>query len=176
MSIDPVIAGTLRSLLALLFVAAACHKLTDWTAFRIVVHDYEVLPSAIASPVAAAIVGVELAVAVTFPWQATVPYAAAAAVLLLSIYSGAIAVNLLRGRRILDCGCAPSTYRQPLGAMLLVRNAVLVLAAAAAMLPVADRGLGWLDGLTGVAAATATVLLWSSAQVLLTAMPVRRAS
>ena len=43
-----------------------------------------------------------------------------------------MAINLLRGRTHIDCGCFDSTLKQPLRWILVLRNAVLVLLLVAA--------------------------------------------
>ena len=45
---------------------------------------------------------------------------------LLALYAGAMAVNLARGRRDLDCGCAGPGVRRPVGEGLLIRNGALI--------------------------------------------------
>jgi hypothetical protein len=172
-SIDPVIAVILRALLTLLFAAAVWHKLSDWTAFRIVLHDYEVLPGAAVTPAAVAVVTLESLLVAAFPWAAWSSTAAVAAIALLAVYSAAIGINLARGRRTLDCGCAPSTYRQPLTEALLVRNAVLAVAAGVLSLPTTNRGIGLIDGLTAAGATASIALLWTSTQILTATWPSR---
>ena len=79
--------------------------------------------------------------------------------LLLLVYSGAIVLNLARGRRDIDCGCAGPARRQGLHEMLVVRNAAYVALAFAATLPSAVRALGWLDFFTVAAGALALTTL-----------------
>jgi len=166
-TVDPVIATTLRVLLALLFASAAWHKLSDLTAFRIVLHDYDVLPPALVTPATAAVLATEIAVAVAFPWPESAPMAAWIAMMLLAAYGVAIAVNLVRGRRTLECGCAPSAYRQPLSEWLLLRNAILVGACALTLLPDAARPWAGVDWLTLTGAISAGAMTWASAGRLL---------
>jgi len=167
MSIDPVIAATSRYLLALLFAGAAWHKLADLTAFRIVLHDYRVLPAAFVMPATALVVVTELSLAAALPWAASAPAAAWIAMALLAVYAIAIAINLARGRRTLECGCAPSAYRQPLSEWLLVRNVALIGVGALTLLPVAPRAWAGLDWLTVTGAVLTGATTWATAQRLL---------
>ena len=64
---------------------------------------------------------------------------AIASMTLLAIYTGAIASNLARGRREIDCGCFASSARVPLSPWLIARNLILI---AAAALLVRRCGLG----------------------------------
>lgn len=171
MTIDPVIAAALRVLLALLFAAAVAHKLADFTAFRIVLHDYHLLPLALVTPATLLVIATEIALAATLPWPATGSTAPLAAVALLAVYSLGIAINLLRGRRTLECGCAPSTYRQPLSEWLLLRNAVLIAAALALTLPPAPRAFAWLDIVTFAGMVAAGSAAWAALQRLLALEP-----
>jgi hypothetical protein len=170
-TIDPVIAAALRVLLALLFAAAAAHKLADFTAFRIVLHDYHVLPLALVTPATVLVIASEIAIAAALPWQTSGAVAAWSAVGLLVVYSLGIAINLLRGRRTLECGCAPSTYRQPLSEWLLFRNAVLIVAALVLTLPRVSRALAWLDAVTFVGMVAAGSAAWVALQRLLALEP-----
>jgi hypothetical protein len=170
-TIDPVIAAALRVLLALLFAAAVAHKFTDFTAFRIVLHDYDVLPPAFVTPATVLVIATEIVLAATLPWSASGSVAAWAAVVLLAVYSLGIAINLLRGRRTLECGCAPSTYRQPLSEWLLFRNAALIAAALALTLPSEPRALAWLDAITFVGMVVAGSAAWTALQRLLALEP-----
>ena len=58
-------------------------------------------------------------------------------------------INLMRGRRFIDCGCGGAT--QPLSIGLVVRNVVLAIAAMIALVPAPTRPLGWLDIVSMVA-------------------------
>jgi hypothetical protein len=166
-SVDPVIAVTLRCLLTLLFAAAAWHKLADLTAFRIVLYDYRVLPPAWVTPATALVIVVELALAAALPWAASAPVAAPIAMALLAAYAIAIGINLARGRRTLECGCAPSAYRQPLSEWLLLRNAVLMGVAWLTWLPVSPRAWAGVDWLTVTGAVVSGAMTWAAAQRLL---------
>ncbi|TFH29300.1 MAG: methylamine utilization protein MauE [Myxococcales bacterium] len=167
MTVDPVIVVICRWLLALLFASAAWHKISDWTAYRIVVHDYEILPRALVTPAAAGFVVAEMVAALTLPWRAATETGVALVVVLLVAYSLAITVNLARGRRELECGCTPSVYRQPLSAKLLVRNAILLVVACVALLPTTERAISWVDASTVFAAVASGTLLWNASQLLM---------
>jgi len=89
-----------------------------------------------------------------------VPGARAAGLLsaatLLVVYGAAVAINLARGRRHIDCGCAGPAGRRPISGALVARNAALAALALAGLVPVHPRALLWVDGLT-VAGATAAL-------------------
>lgn len=143
--LDPVVLWILRASLALLFAVAAFHKFADRAAFVRAVRDYRLLPDALAAPLAAGVACVEAGVAAALLAPASAGLGAAVGTGLLCLYSTAIAWNLARGRRDIDCGCAGSGSRRPLSGQLLVRNGLLVLACGLAAGSHSGRALGWLD-------------------------------
>jgi hypothetical protein len=76
---------------------------------------------------------------------ATRSAAAVVAAVLLSVYALAMAVNMLRGRADIDCGCGGQP--QLLSPWLLLRNAVLVAGSSLLLAPMSERVLAWADGL-----------------------------
>jgi hypothetical protein len=163
-ALDPALSALLRACLALLFAVAAAHKLRSPRAFAARLAGYRLLPGAAALPVGLALAAAELAVAAALCLPALSRAGAIAAALLLWLYAGAIAVNLARGRREIDCGCGMA--ERPLGADLLLRNAVLSALALLAALPVAPRALGALDLWTVACASAAAALLFAAADGL----------
>jgi Methylamine utilisation protein MauE len=162
--IDPVVAWLARLALAGVFAAAALHKWRDLGAFTAAVAAHRLVPEASAGALARALAVTETAVAVGLLVPASAPRAAWIAAALLALYTGAIAINLARGRREIDCGC--SARPQPLSGGLLARNAALAAAALPAALPTGARALVWIDALTAIAALAALALLWLAAQTL----------
>jgi Methylamine utilisation protein MauE len=166
---DPVIDATVRTALALLFLAAAAHKMRDPARFRATVADYRLLPSPLVTLGAAMLVLSELAVAVALAVARSWGLAAAAA--LLALYAAAIAVNLARGRLHLDCGCTGPALRRPISGWLVLRNLALVAIALADLTPVSARPLLWIDRLTVVAATAAFAACWMATDRLLATAP-----
>lgn len=156
-ALDPTLLGVLRGSLALLFALAALHKLRDLRGFAALLAEYRLLPDGAALPAAAGLALAELATGTALCAPAWSRAGALAAALLLSLYAGAIAANLLRGRRAIDCGCGLAP--RPLGAGLVVRNALLACAALVTALPSTSRPLVWVDLLSiGFGMATAACL------------------
>jgi hypothetical protein len=144
----------------LLFGVAAYHKLREPAVFVATLRDYRIVPAAWVAVLAALVVVAEVALTASLLVPAVVPVAAAGCVGLLAVYSGAIALNLLRGRRHIDCGCLGPAHRQPLAPWLLARNAVVGVAALVLLLPGGDRALFWVDRLSVAAAVPTLSLLW----------------
>ncbi len=169
--LDPAVSLVLRGGLALLFAAAAAHKLRDPGAFREAVAAYELVPGALVSSFALVLPLVEAATALTLLVPGGGPLGGTAAALLLLLYGAAIGVNLVRGRRDLDCGCLGAAARRPIGGALLVRNAILAVAALACTRPVAARPLVWLDAATVALGVAALGLLYVAVERLLANAP-----
>jgi len=133
--IDPLIQAVLGAALAVLFAAAAAHKLRSGARFAAQLAEYRLLPAAIA------------------------------AAGLLAGYGLAIAINLARGRRYIDCGCGDT--RQLLSPWLLVRNGLLAGGAILVALPAEARVAGWAEVVVGCVAFVVLVLTYLAAEKLL---------
>jgi hypothetical protein len=172
---DPLPVLVLRMALAVLFASAAWHKLRARATFQGVLEAYRVLPPALVPVAAPALAGAELAVAAALLVPAGRVAGALGAVALLALYAVAIAVNLWRGRREIDCGCGVSDARQPISEWLLARNALLAAAALSTLRPFAPRALVWVDWLTLVGALVVAACVWTAAHGLAAATARTRA-
>lgn len=168
--IDPLLSDALALGLALLLGAAASHKARDPGAFRALLGEYRLLPRRAVGPTALGLAAAEACLALALVVPSARGAAGPGAAGLLLLYSAAIAINLARGRREIECGCGGPAGR-PLGPGLLVRNAMLVAAALLAALPVEARPPVWLDRLTLAFAVAALALAWSAAGLLAAAPP-----
>lgn len=163
--IDPVVTLVVRAGLVVLFASAAAHKLRDRAAFAGVLAAYRVVPAAAVPAAAVAVAAVEAAVAAALAVGSAL--GPAGAVALLGIYSGAIGINLARGRRTIDCGCGALGARQPISEWLLARNALLAAAALALVpTPVAARPLAWVDWVSVAGGVAVAALVWTAAHGL----------
>ncbi|MNT47762.1 Methylamine utilization protein MauE [compost metagenome] len=97
--------------------------------------------------------------------------AALAAAALLAGYAGAISINLWRGRRDIDCGCAGPEQAQPIRPVLLARNAVLVSLALVASFAPHSRDLGVFDSFVVIASAAVALLVYAAADGLMANSP-----
>ena len=123
--------------LAGILLLAAAHKVRHFVAFRGILAQYRLLPDRLVRIAAPLVIAAELVTgsALLAP-GALLPAAVAAAMAaaLLSLYTGAIAFNLARGRHAIDCGCGGQFT--PLSLWLVARNGLLLgLAGAAAAVP-----------------------------------------
>ncbi len=114
-------------ILAGIFLLAAVHKIRHRLAFRGILADYRLLPGPLLPLIAPLVIGAEFLAAILILAPANIippPLAALPAAVLLFLYTGAIAVNLVRGRTGIDCGCGGAAT--PLSAWLLLRNGLLL--------------------------------------------------
>jgi len=153
---DPIVADSIRALLASVFLIGALHKALRFPHFRASVTDYRLLPGALVPAAAAGLIAAEVAVGASLATQASAHRGAVAAIVLLIVTSAAVVVNLLRGRTQIDCGCG-GLSGQPISWALVVRNLALIVLAGLVTLPVAARPIVWVDYGT-LAAWTLTLL------------------
>jgi thiol-disulfide isomerase/thioredoxin len=137
-----------RLLLAGVFAVAGVAKLLDRDGTRSGVVAFGA-PRRLAGPLALALPLAELAVAFALLPVGSAVLGAVGALALLTVFSGAIAFNLARGRTP-DCHCFGRLHSEPAGAQTLVRNSAL--AGVALFAAVAGPGVGavgWIGDLRG---------------------------
>ncbi len=171
LAVDPALRITLRAALSLLFFWAAAHKLRDVTGFRAALAAYELLPQRCVEAAAGLLIVAEVAIGGGLLVPAVATGAALTAASLLGVYAAAIAINLLRGRRHIDCGCVGAAARRPLSSVLVARNGVLVVVALASALPATSRSFTVIDGVTIVAGVATLALLYAAIDGLIANAP-----
>jgi len=160
-AIDPVPAAIMTLSLAALWLAAGLHKLADLPAFDGSLAAYGIAPRAMQPLLGRLLPVLELALAAGLLIPRTRPVAGALGALLLMAYGAAIAFNLHRGRRDLDCGCMGFGARSQISSALIWRNALAAVASlAAALLPRTQRVWGWMDAWTIVGGVVVIALLY----------------
>jgi uncharacterized membrane protein YphA (DoxX/SURF4 family) len=164
--VDPVIALGLVLLLGWVLLDAGLGKLRAPALTAAHIDDYRLLPEAAGAWLARPLAVLEISLAVLL----LVPFSRVSALVLAAIllagYGLAITVNLLRGRRDIDCGCAGPGQSQRLSVALPVRNLLLVAAALVAALSpgLPSHWSGWLFALF---CGTVAALLYASVSGLL---------
>jgi hypothetical protein len=171
---DPVIDYTVRLALALLFLAALVHKLRGARAFQQTVAAYRIVPAVLVPGAAVAVVAVEVLVLVLLGDGDRNRMGLTTAGCLLLAYAAAIAVNLLRGRDRIDCGCVGSAGREGLSWWLVGRNLGLATIAFAGLAPVAERPLTIVDWVTAIAATMTLAGLYVAFDGLVANVPAYR--
>lgn len=119
--------GTMATLmLSYLFVVGGYQKLTEASHFQRVVRDYRIIPAGWSAWFARGLPVLELATGTALLVPMLQLTALGVAALLLVAYSAAMALNIIRGRRDLDCGCAGPGQEQAISGWLVGRNGVLL--------------------------------------------------
>lgn len=170
-TLDPTLPHMCAAVLASIFLAGGWQKLKDMAAFTMAVEQYRLLPARLTATAAWSLVTAELTGGVLLVPIATRETGVALVLLVLVLVTLAVSLNLLRGRRAIDCGCGGPEGRQHLSWALVLRNVVLGFLALAAATAPAPRELVWLDGVTVVAGALALYGLYAAANQLMSNHP-----
>ena len=112
----------------LVLLTAAAYKARDWTAFRGAVEDYDLLPASLVAPVAVALAAVEAAAGIALLVEPLRDVGVALGLVAFGTATFAIAINVVRGRTAIDCGCGGLEGRQRLSWGLVARNGTLMAA------------------------------------------------
>ena len=154
-----------RLVLAAVFTAAGLAKLRDRAGTRTALDGFGA-PAAAVPALSALLPAAELAAAACLLADGAVRAGAVGALLLLAVFSVAIAVSLARGRTP-DCHCFGQVHSAPIGAGTLVRNGLLGVLATLVLIGGAGTGVPtavtWIGDLStrerlGLAAAVAVTL------------------
>jgi hypothetical protein len=166
------IALAIRVLVALLFLTAAVGKFRHRLVFQGVVANYRLLPESLVPAFALLLPPVELAVAAALLFVPSFWPAVGAASLLI-LFAVAMAINIRRGRRHIDCGCFQSALKQTLSWILVARNAGLaVLLAVPVMVP--EGALSELGAAEALLTGTVLFVLLQSMNILWSVVPAWR--
>ena len=111
--------------LSYLFATAGYQKFYSGNHFQKSISEYRVIPASWSRGLARLLPVVELAAGIGLLVPSLQMVAALAVCALLVLYTVAIAINVVRGRRDLDCGCSGSDQEQVVSGVLLARNATL---------------------------------------------------
>lgn len=123
--IEPVFTSFSVILLAVLFFSAGVAKIKAVDTLEGVIGNFRLLPKGLVRPIALVLPPVEIAITAALLLPATRAFGAVGAAGLLLVFTIAIAINLVRGRREIDCGCFSSELKQNLSAGLVARNVLL---------------------------------------------------
>ena len=167
---DLVVATIAALALGAVLMVSAAFKLADFPTFTGLLDDYRLLPRTLVRLAAILVVGAETAAGLMLVIGARETGAVLAAGLLL-VVTGAVVINLLRGRRDIRCGCGAPHGRQTIGWGLPARNAVLLAAAAVAGSTPEARALGFADVVTIAGGALALAGLYFTADQLMANRP-----
>ena len=174
-SIDPAISNLLAAAMGLIFGASAAMKFRDLESFESSITNYALLPVGFEKQLAVLVPIAEAAAATAALVSPLRRVSAVCLFFLMLLFTGAIAINLIRGRTNIDCGCFGPALRQELSGWLLTRNILLMIVALTLMLPETVRAMQPLDFITIAFGALTLVLLYASANFAIANAPKLRA-
>jgi len=117
----------LRVFLGALFVFSATGKVADPERFAIAVRAYELLPVSLTNLFALVLSWAEILSGIMLILGVYTRKAAAAVLLLLVMFTVAIATTMIRGL-VIDCGCFSNEGGSQTGLLLVLRNLFLIAA------------------------------------------------
>jgi len=162
---DPAVTSIAAAALSVIFLLAAWHKLRDIDSFESAAAAYRLLPAAWIRPFARLLPALEAVAGMGLLFAVIREHAAWLALGLLFVMTGAVAINLARGIRDIDCGCGSAPI--PLSPFLVARNLVLAGGLIVAMQASAPRALHWLDYVTVAGGTLALLGLYAAGNELL---------
>lgn len=166
--LDPIV-GTLISIsFGLMLLFAAVHKLSAIGEFRAILADYRVMPASVVPFVAILLPLNEILLGLAWLFTNVDVWLPTAG--LLALYTAGIAINLLRGRVHISCGCGfgrSTSADEALTWGLVLRNLVLIAAALVNAMPGTSRTFGMIDYVTLIAGLIAILLLFTAANQLI---------
>lgn len=156
---------SLLGCLAMLFAFSALDKYRDVETFRQQIKNYQLMPEALVMPMSALLFATEVITATLLITQGY-RWGLIAAAALLSVYAAGIWINLIRGRRHIDCGCLGS-QGEGISYYHVTRNLLLTGMAVVCLLPDTARELGWLDYLVIPVSVACGALLYLTFNLLI---------
>ncbi len=169
---DPVVTRTFASALAVILLVGGWQKMRDPEVFAAAVENYRLLPDGLAMPTARLIPWIEILAGGMLLFPESCALGALLTAGLLAVVTAAVAINLMRGNRAIDCGCG-SLSSQPLSWGLVLRNGVLLLLTLPASQQGSGRSLFVGDYLTLVGGVLALVGLYVCTNQLLSNSPLQ---
>ncbi|NML17853.1 MauE/DoxX family redox-associated membrane protein [Azohydromonas caseinilytica] len=143
-ALDPVLGHAAAATLGAVLLLGAISKLRDLALFRGALDNHRLLPRALLAPAALLLPLLELVAGALRLPTASRESGALLGLAVLVLVTGAVVINLRRGRERIDCGCGGSEH-VPLSRGLVARNAGLALLALVALAPAPARATVWLD-------------------------------
>jgi len=168
--IDPLVPTAIAFGFAVLFVAAAWHKLSARGRFEAILRDYRMLPEILVRPIALLMPVIELTLGLGWVSGLSPSIIVFASAALLATYALAMTINIVRGRIYIDCGCgfgASTGEEQALSSSLVSRNILLIGLALLPLVPTTGRDLGIADFVVVFAGVLTAILLYAGSGQLI---------
>ena len=169
LNIDPVLTLVLCLAGALVFLHGAYAKWREREMFAAAMQNYDLIPDVTVPSASTALIIAETATGLLLLLPAASPLGQLAGICLLLLVTGAVTVNLLRGRTEISCGCGGNDQQISWG--LVMRNLGFVALLGLAALPAVAREWRWLDYAMAAFGACALAGLYAAASQLLANHP-----
>ncbi|MGH8597361.1 MAG: MauE/DoxX family redox-associated membrane protein [Gammaproteobacteria bacterium] len=147
-ALDPVFRYAASFTLAAIFLLGALDKMRYRELFATVVEAYGLLPVPFVAAFAFVVMISELLIGGLLLFPITWPWSQLLGIWLLFVVTGAIVINIVRGRTDLACGCGGASADQELSWTLVLRNGVLAAVLTAAVASPTPRAMVALDYLS----------------------------
>lgn len=113
-------------LMGLLFLLTAIDKLSHWKEHIHAIDDYQIIRSSLTTLFLVLFTTGELIVSISLLVVGPLFFNISIGILLLVVYSVAVAINLRRGNTQLSCGCGSVLENGQLSGSLIIRNVLLI--------------------------------------------------
>jgi hypothetical protein len=163
-TVDPLVSLSISASVALLFAFGALHKLRDWDRFRAAVAGYRLAPATWSQTLALMVIIAELGVVVGLVVSRTAALVLAA--MLLLAYAAAMAINIAKGRKRIDCGCLGFGHQERIEWSMVRRNLFIAAIALCAALPLSSRPLSIGDVMVAILASLTAAVLYIAHGIL----------
>ena len=169
--IDPVFSLIVSYAAAAVLLHGAWHKWQERELFAAALQNYALIPEVAVPSASNLLIASEATIGFLLCIPMAKPIAQGAGFLLLLVVSAAVAVNLLRGRTEISCGCGGGSGDQQISWGLILRNSLFVLLLGLAALPTVARTLISIDYLIVGLGVAMLAGLYAAASQLLTNGP-----
>lgn len=168
---DPTLAAVICVAAGVIFIAGAASKWRERELFAAAMENYELIPSVMVPSASLVLIAAEFAIGALLLAPVLRPLPQIAGIGLLVIVTGAVAVNLLRGRSSISCGCGGASGDQTLSWALVARNLCFAGLLGWAAVGAHARELLWLDYLFVVVGGGLIAGLYAAASQLIANQP-----
>ena len=158
--LDPLTVRMIACGIGLMLLVGAWQKINDLEMFQAAVEAYDLIPLASARAFSLSFVFIELSIAVFLICNIASSLTVISAIVLMSLTTFAISINLIRGNADVSCGCGGIEDEQRLSWGLVSRNIVIVVMLGMCLIDTNSRAYNLLDGINLLFGATSIYLVY----------------
>jgi hypothetical protein len=158
--LDPLIIRMIACGIGLMLLIGAWQKMNDLEMFQAAVEAYDLIPLASTRAFSLSYVFIELSIAVFLICNIASSPTVMSAIVLMSLTTFAISINLIRGNADVSCGCGGIEDEQRLSWGLVSRNIVIIVLLGMCLIDTSSRAYNFLDGINLLFGATSIYLVY----------------